>query len=428
MMTMDTRQTLIRRAACTGGLALTAMAAARAATLHVPGSYGTVAAAARASASGDTIAIAPGTFPTNVVFQKSVTLAGADSASTILDGGRAGTVLTTTPGVTLTVRNLTIRNGMAPLSFGFGGGVMNDGDLRMENCVITQCGAPGAGGALSNQTGTARLVGCMLVNNDSMMGGAIDNQATLTLENCTLATNAADSGGAIINTGTLSMTNCTVYANSAQNGGGLDAHAGTVNIQYSTFHRNIAGGGGGGILAMQPITSRGAIIAGNTTRGEGPDVRGELDSRGYNLVGDRSGATLVPLTGAGPDQSGTAASPLDARLDILLRDNGGPVPTLMPAANSPAVDKGGPSGFPAWDARGAHRPRDGGSGQLLADVGAVELGPIGYTPADLKRALQLAAGIAQANAGDAWLNVDASNATIDLVDCAHLARAATGLD
>jgi hypothetical protein len=430
-MTKNSTQKLTaRRAASLWPVLFLSSAGGRAAVLHVPGDFSTMAAAVNAAAIGDTISIGAGIFPTNVVFRKSLTLAGVGNSQTTLDGGQAGTVLTTTPGVTLTVTDLRIRRGRAPAAFGFGGGVLNDGDLRMDRCIIEECEAPVSGGGLSNVNGTARLVGCILLNNDAgFAGGAVDNSATLTLENCTLTGNGGTTGGAIINTGQLEVTNCTFYKNTGESGGALLLHSGTAAVQYSTFSQNNASAqNGGAVLALNGFTARGALIAGNTAKGTGPDVLGELDSHGYNLIGNKTGATIVPLSGGGPDLIGDAASVINPQLPAAPSDNGGPVPTLMPAASSPALDKGGPAGFPEWDARGAHRPRDGGSGHALADVGAVERGPIGYAVGDLRRALQLAAGLATADANDAWLNVDGSNAVVDLNDCAALARRATGLE
>lgn len=410
------------------GTVLLSPATGRAAVLNVPGDFTTVADAVTAATIGDTIAIGAGTFPTSVIFTKSLTLAGAGRFSTFLDGADAGRVLTTTPGVTLTVRDLVVRRGAAPAAYGFGGAVLNDGDLRMERCVLWDSSAPVSGGALSNINGNAHLVDCtLLFNHAGFGGGAIDNNATLTLENCTITGGGAATGGAIINTGDMTLINCTLSENTAQSGGALHLHDGTADIRYSTVSGNDAtDADGGGILALNPFTAQGAIIAGNLAQRGGPDVLGKLGSNGYNLIGSDDGADIVPLTGAGPDQVGSAGHELGARLG-LLTDNGGVVQTMMPASNSPAVDKGGASNLPAWDARGAHRPRDGGSGQLLADVGAVELGPIGYTATDLHRALQITAGLAAAGANDAWLNVDGSPG-VDLSDCAHLARRATGLE
>lgn len=406
-------------------LLLPAPSAVHAAVLNVPGDFSTVAAAVTAADIGDVIRIGAGKFPANLVFGKSLTLEGAGMSKTTLDGHSAGPVLTTTPGVTLTVRDLSVQSGSAPQSYGFGGGVLNDGDLRMERCSIVFSHAPVAGGGLSNVNGTARLTDCQIVLSSAGFGGAIDNNATLTLENCTLSGNNADTAGAIINSGQLTMNNTTITNNGAGDASAVFFHSGTADLQYSTVNRNWAVSEGHGVvLALTSFTARGVIIAGNGGS-TGTEIVGEMDSHGYNIIGSGVGAKIVALPGAGPDQVGTAGAPIDPRLDALA-DNGGPLPTLMPAANSPAVDKGGASGFPAWDARGAHRPRDGGSGQLLADAGAVERGPIGYTAPDLQRALQITAGMVAATDYDGWLNVD-GNAGVDLGDCARLARLAVGL-
>src|SRR5439155_19836759 len=82
----------------------------------------TIGYAITQSVSGDTISVAAGTYAERVVIHRSLTIAGAGSASTIVDGGAGGTVVTIgAPAASLVVKisRLTIQNGQAPS----GGGI-----------------------------------------------------------------------------------------------------------------------------------------------------------------------------------------------------------------------------------------------------------------------------------------------------------------
>ena len=83
-----------------------------------------------------------------------------------------------------------------------------------------------------------------------------------------------------------------------------------------------------------------SIVAGNNAR-TGPNIAGRLTTLGYNLVGDRSGATFL----GSPKVQSTdmlGVSSTDLKIDPMLRDNGGSVRphtwthALLPG--SPAID------------------------------------------------------------------------------------------
>ena len=81
------------------------------------GCFADVQSAINAASRGALIAIAAGTYTGTVTVDRSLILEGADRDTTILDGGAGGSVVTTLPGTTVTLANLTIQNGtgtMAP--------------------------------------------------------------------------------------------------------------------------------------------------------------------------------------------------------------------------------------------------------------------------------------------------------------------------
>ena len=114
------------------------------------------------------------------------------------------------------------------------------------------------------------------------------------------------------------------------------------------------------------------IIANNTAQSGGPDFYGTLNSQGFNLIGNTSGAT-ISFTPPSTDQIGTSSASIDPRLGPL-QDNGGPTQTLALLFDSPAIDKGHSSSVET-DQRGLPRPAgvvnvSGGDG---SDIGAFEV-------------------------------------------------------
>ena len=115
-----------------------------------------------------------------------------------------------------------------------------------------------------------------------------------------------------------------------------------------------------------------------------------LTSAGYNLIGDGDvglGQLFPARTG---DQVGAPGNPINPRLGSL-RNNGGPTPTLLPLAGSPALNTGNPlfAGFPFNDQRGYRRI----AGARI-DIGAVESCLTAYYPFDNSSADETAGSMA----------------------------------
>ena len=241
------------------------------------------------------------------------------------------------PGIVVTLRNITIRNGRGP---------------------------GGAGGIL------------------------LEGNATLILENCTISDNLAfmgDGGGIGVTSGgsgspTLNMTNTTLSGNVADfHAGAMVVEAGTVNITNSTItHNSSATGLSGGLRNTATVNVRSSIIAANTNQSMVnyiPNLDGIYTSQGYNVIGNLGVAPGTPVFVPQPtDQVGVT----DAQLNIgPLANNGGPTPTHALLAGSVAIDKGHSTGATA-DQRGQTRPCDlasvsnaaGGDG---SDSGSYEL-------------------------------------------------------
>jgi hypothetical protein len=170
--------------------------------------------------------------------------------------------------------------------------------------------------------------------------------------------------------------NSTVAMNSAFTaGGGLcNGAGGNVEIKSSTIAGNSAGFVGGVSSTLDSTTTlRNSIIATNMVDYSMPDISGMPVSQGFNLIGAADGGTLTPAQFS--DQIGFIGIEIDPKLGPL-QNNGGWTKTMMPAPDSPVIDRGHSSGQ-GEDQRNFFRPIDipglanvsGGDG---ADIGAVE--------------------------------------------------------
>jgi CSLREA domain-containing protein len=294
--------------------------------------------------------------------QGNLVLLGDGASTTVIDGGGLDRIFQVPAGVTAEIRDVTLRNGKAP---GLGGAILNAGTLTLTRSVLSgnsSIAGPegaGSGGALySNGTSSSLTVtdSTLFGNSAQSGGGGLAVGGNLTLANVTISANHADSnfGGGLYVYGTAHSTidNITVSGNSALQGGGL-------LVENNAF------------IGTAPVVSN-SIIAGNTATTSFPDCWGPVDS-GYNLIGIGTGCNGP--SAARNDQVGTAAAPIDPKLD-LLQAAGGPTPTQPLKPGSVALDAGNPAspGSPraceATDQRGATRPASLGAGRC--DLGAFE--------------------------------------------------------
>jgi CSLREA domain-containing protein len=300
--------------------------------------------------------------------QGNLTLLGDGAASTIIDGGGLDRIFQVPAGVTVEIRDVTLRNGKAP---GLGGAVLNAGNLTIARSILTGnasvAGTDGAGfgGALYSNGNNASLAvtqSAIFDNSSQAGGGGLAAGGSLTLANDTFSTNHANSdfGGGlyIYSTARVTANNITVVENSALRGGGLVVE-------------------NGAFIGIAPAISN-SLIAGNIA-GSQPDCWGPVDSS-YNLFGIVDGSCFGPSTLAtdNHDQVGTPAAPLVAKVGAL-QSVGGPTPVRPLAPGSPAIDSGNPAppgssprACEAIDQRGVARPGVRDTGTPRCDIGAYE--------------------------------------------------------
>jgi hypothetical protein len=389
--------------------------------------YSSIKAAIAASSTleGDTLAIGAGTYTEpGITVTKSLTLQGEDAATTTVQAAEApdtasDRVFTIPSGVTVTLRELTIRYGLARNYHG--GGLYNAGTLTLTHSTIRNnkaIGYYGGGGLVNDSQGTLTLIRSTINGNTARFGGGLfnaglltladstvrdnkapkasggglvnDSQGTLTLIRSTINGNTAGFGGGLANWGLLTLTESTISGNTATHGGGLwTSSEVTLTLTQSTISGNTAAAEGGGLFNYGPLTLTQSTISGNTaTSGGGlyhnhgrltlssslvaqnPDgsdcliTQGSVTSHGYNLDSDGS----CELT-ASTDRPG-----VDPLLGPL-QDNGGPTFTHALLPGSPARDAipWGAQGCGTTkisDQRGQARPDASGG---ACDIGAYEV-------------------------------------------------------
>jgi hypothetical protein len=303
---------------------------------------------------------------------------------------------------------------------GLGGGILSDGTVSIDDCVFSGNQAVMGGGGIVNEGNmilTSSTIGGL---NTAQEGGGIVNlpSGTLTVSDCAVSGNQANQGGGgFVNMGEaglyqttiegnqvtnaeglgggignggriLDLINCTVSGNSCldseSDGGGL-MHMSEfpANLRHSTFSNNHAGGIGGGILSVGPLSMGSCLITGNTS-GESAGVefvvyRAPLENLGYNVLG-HNGLTSAQAFGyPTPNASdvlctsdGGNPQPLASILSPTLANNGGYGMTHALVPGSPAIDIAPATGvYPATDQRGVSRPLGAG-----LDAGSFEWGTI----------------------------------------------------
>lgn len=168
--------------------------------------------------------------------RKSLTITGirtATSGKPFLDAKLNGTVVTVRPGVKLTMRGLTIRNGATD---GDGGAILVDGaSLILRDVVVRGSSAAGDGGGIFVDHGTLTLNGSSSIRGNSAghNGGGVLDWGTLVMNGSSSVNgNTAEwSGGGVFNAGYLVMNgSSSIHHNSAGDGaGGISMHSGTSN-------------------------------------------------------------------------------------------------------------------------------------------------------------------------------------------------------
>ena len=308
-------------------------------------------------------------------------MADADSGTVIdFDAGLNGQVIRLETGSIVTGRKITIDASELPAGITISGDnrsrvffVTQTGRLELKNLTIADGLAVSLGGGILNQ-GYLKLDRCRVTKNSSLWGGGIWNEGRALVNDSTISQNSADNSGGGIGNGaaenTLLLRNSTVSGNTADSGGGIVSLNRLVSIRNSTIAQNTASSEGSGILSQGTTTlvlmhstidneivaaEGSSVFTGNSIVAE---FSGDIETNGMNLVRAHTGE----VTG-GPSLIEHADLGLGA-----LSDNGGPTWTMLPQEGSPAVDTGVfLESIPVNDQRGTGFLRG-----RVPDLGAVE--------------------------------------------------------
>jgi predicted outer membrane repeat protein len=216
-----------------------------------------------------TLHFCPGTYDidtTIVLDGTDITLQGANATTTILDGGGATRILTSSGAITVSA--LTFHDGYA-----------------------AGIGFAGYGGAIFTDT-TATVTDSIFTDNAAVEAGAIDAEVSVTVTDSTFTGNTASRYGGAIWSPTGIVTNSTFTGNTASSDGGA-IYSGTGTITRSRFTRNTAGEHGGAILLYAPNSDDLRQLRGNTFMRNTAPAGGGAITLGPCTVPSRSEATRV---------------------------------------------------------------------------------------------------------------------------------------
>ena len=259
-------------------------------------------AAIDAAAPGATLTLCPGTWAltSGIRITQNLTLVGAGAGQTVLDGGgNPIRVLQIAPGASVTVQDLTIAKGVSTAGFE-GGGIYNEGTLRLLGVTVTGNKSEFAGGIYNNGTLTLAAGSRVSDNTADFEGGGIYNDGTVTLEGgSNVSGNAAGSsgGGIYISSGLATLKDGSLVSGNTtgSEGGGIYNFNGILTLAAgSRVSGNTASFAGGGISNLGSVTLEGGSrVSGNTA--------GSFGGGTYN---DGGVVTLVDsnsVTGNSPD-------------------------------------------------------------------------------------------------------------------------------
>jgi CSLREA domain-containing protein len=193
---------------------------------------------------------------------------------------------------TVTISGVTLRHGAPPnvSPYSGGGAILNNGNLTISDCVISNNAATGqAGGGIRqyNPSATLSIARCTFTSNSSDKGGAVEATQSgpayqLRIEQSNFQNNNGGGSGGAISTSQSFISRSTFLGNTAQKGGALEIYGGYHTIQESTFTNNTATTWGGGIAANNAyrVGISNSTISSNTA----PKGGGLYNEFGYQSV------------------------------------------------------------------------------------------------------------------------------------------------
>lgn len=263
--------------------------------------------------------------------------------------------------------------------------------VRIDNLTIAK-GQSTDGGAIKNGLqNSLNLSGVRITNNTARTGAGIMNYGNLNINNSIIDANNCVAGCGINNNdngpggmaGVVTIVNSTITNNisstdpnrtAASVGGGIYNTYGPVNLTNVTISHNSANELAGGLDGSN-IVIKNCIVALNSAP-RFPDLL-TVTSQGNNLVGIDAGGNFNLTNGVNGDIVGTLQNPINPNLGAL-QNNGGQTDTRALLIGSPAINKGNNALVTElYDQRGEPFTRISGG---IVDIGAYEVQTIFSNP------------------------------------------------
>lgn len=226
-------------------------------TIHVPGDYSSIQDAINASANGDLIIVAQGTYQENIDFlgKEIVVTSSGCAYATVIDGGLNGSVVTfdSGEGAGSVLDGFSLTNGL-----GDGGGVLcRNSSPSVLNNLVNGNSAPGFGGGI-HCTGTAHAVlkGNIITSNTAAVAGGglcCEGASNPELVNNTFSNNTTPGQGggvACLDSSTPSILNTIVWGNTAAGDPEIFDSTGLLKVYFCDVR---GGWPGAGNIDADPI-------------------------------------------------------------------------------------------------------------------------------------------------------------------------------
>lgn len=264
------------------------------------GDYTDLAAAIAAAQDGDTITVAPGTYTTSVVIEKSLTIAGQGNAELVILDGAGQRIMLLQGDHEVQLRDLCLQDGHGDS----GGAILSwqGMDLTVEDCIFRDNHADWGGGAIEARAITSNLIlrDCIFENN--VAGNHAGGVATAfgincEIDHCLFEDNTATAmAGAFtaFQSGAVTIHHTVFEHNIGGDHGAVYlVDCGGNYITSCTFHRTVAGGHATILVHNASLLLRGNIIA-STFIGGGVEIydNGFIVSE-YNLFWDNAGGDWI---------------------------------------------------------------------------------------------------------------------------------------
>ena len=250
-----------------------------------------------------------------------------------IDANSSSRIFYINPGVTATINDLTIRNGVGTgTDNGFGGGIVNRGNLTLNTLTVTSNSSSNGGGGILNENGTLTINNSIINNNMTVSngGGIRNNNGSLTINGSTLDTNSttggSGNGGGIQSfSGSITITNSSILNSTSFAGGGIQFQGtpGTniLSVSNSIINTNTATSSGGGIY----IISGTMMLNDSTVNGNNSFNGGGVRSQSENAFISRSTISNNTITGSGAGifNEGTGLTVTNSTITGNTTNNGG---------------------------------------------------------------------------------------------------------